>query len=237
MFSLLTAIFFAVLLVLSVSSSFSAQQASSQSSFPPPIVSEGSSDLQESPIHDPTTSSIINQYPDSQTYPYQDPYVVLPSPTQTLPDELLPHEKQLLLQGNSVVDVTAPETTITSATDGNNVLPWEGVTSTSNKIVLTIQGTDDTAVAGFRCILDNLQQDPSICETNPIVAENLQPGVHLFQISSVDSAGNVDATPAVFSWNVIVSDQYIDSQQMLHHFNNSNSLYYHCKNNQCSLIK
>src|SRR5918999_1600157 len=133
---LLTAASFAVLLILSVfvSSGFSALQASAQSSLPPPIVSGGSADLQ-SPILDPIIGGIINQYPDSQTYPYQDPSGVLTSSTQTLPDELLPHEEQQLLQGNSVVDVTSPETTISSAMDGNNVLLWEGATSTSNKIV------------------------------------------------------------------------------------------------------
>jgi hypothetical protein len=97
---LLTAASFAVLLILSVfvSSGFSALQASAQSSLPPPIVSGGSADLQ-SPILDPMIGGIINQYPDSQTYPYQDPSGVLTSSPQTLPDELLPHEEQQLLQG------------------------------------------------------------------------------------------------------------------------------------------
>ena len=120
-------------------------------------------------------------------------------------------EQQLLSQENSVVDVTAPETTISSVVDGNNAPLQDGAITTSNKIVMTIHRTDDSS--GFQCVLDNLQQDPSICGTNPVVAENLQPGAHLFQISSVDPSGNIDTTPAVFSWSVAFSDQYFGGQQ------------------------
>ena len=197
------------------------------------------------PFLDPITGGLINQYTDSQTYPYQDSYQVPTSPTQTLPDESLPLEEQQLLQENSLVDFTAPETTISSIVDGNNVQLQEGVTTTSNKVVLTIQGTDDVAVTGFQCVLDNLQQDPSICGTNPVVAENLQPGAHLFQISSVDSSGNIDTTPAVFSWSIAFSDQYLGGQQasqQLQQRNNqcfhcNNFLYYHFKKKRCYLIK
>ena len=171
------------------------------------------SGVQGNPFLDPITGGLVNQYTYSQTYPYPDSYPVPTSPTQTLPDESLLLEEQQLLQENSVVDVTAPETTISSVLDGNNVQLQEGVTTTSNKIVLTIQGTDDVAVTGFQCVLDNLQQDPSICGTNPVVAENLQPGAHLFQISSVDSSGNIDTTPAVFRWSIAFSDQYVGGQQ------------------------
>jgi hypothetical protein len=223
--TLLTTTFFAIILILSVfvSSGFSVPLISAQSTLPPPTVSDSlpptSSDVQGNPFYDPITGGLINEYPDSQTYPYQDPYQVPTSPTQTLPDELLSlEEQQLLSQENSVVDANAPETTISSVLDGNNALLQEGVTTISNKIVFTIQGIDDSAVTSFQCILDNIQQDPSICSTNPVVAENLPSGAHLFQISSVDSTGNADATPAIFSWNVVVSDQYTDSQQRLQLF-------------------
>jgi glyoxylase-like metal-dependent hydrolase (beta-lactamase superfamily II) len=36
---------------------------------------------------------------------------------------------------------------------------------------------------------------------------------HLFQISSVDSSGNIDTTPAVFSWSIAFLDQYFGGQQ------------------------
>ena len=60
-----------------------------------------------------------------------------------------------------------------------------------------------------------------LCRTNPVVAENLPPGPHLFQISSVDAAGNVDTTRATFSWNIVVpaldqnfADQIIPQEQL-----------------------
>ena len=175
--------------------------------------------VQQEQVHiipfDPLAGNPLTQYPDSQNYPYQDPYQIPESPVQTLPGDLFPlEEQQLLSQENSIADVSTPETTINSVFDGNNVPLQEGITTTSNKIVLTIQGTDDSAVTGYQCVLDNIQQDPSVCSTNPVVAENLPPGAHLFQISSVDTAGNVDATPAIFGWNVAISDQYLGGQQM-----------------------
>ena len=214
---LLTGAFFAIILILSVyaSSGISVPLVSAQPALPLPTVSNDLpstfSGVQGNPF-DPFADGLVNQYPDSQTYPL-DSYKVPTSPTQTLPDELLPLEEQQLLQEKSLVDFTAPETTINSIVDGNNVQLQERVTTTSNKVVLTIQGTDDVAVIGFQCVLDNLQQDPSICGTNPVVAENLQPGAHLFQISSVDPSGNIDTTPAVFSWSVAFSDQYFGGQQ------------------------
>jgi hypothetical protein len=98
--------------------------------------------------------------------------------------------------------------------DGNNVPIEDGATTTLSQVVLTVQGTDDSAVTGFQCVLDNIQQDTSICSTNPIGAENLQPVTHLFHISFLDPAGNIDTTPAVFSWNVVISDQYLGGQQI-----------------------
>ena len=86
--------------------------------------------------------------------------------------------------------------------------------TTSGIAVLTIQGTDDIAVTGLQCSLDNVQQDPLACGTNPVVVENLQPGTHFFQTSSVDSAGNIDTTPAIFSWNVVPGDQVLVDQQI-----------------------
>ena len=129
---------------------------------------------------DPTNGGLVTQYPDSQIYPYQDPYQIqspLPqSPTQTLPEqESLPLE-------NSIVDIPTSETTIVSVIDGNNASLQQGATTTSNIAMFTIQGTDDIAIADVQCSLDNVLQDPFICGTNPIVVENIQPGTHLFQI-------------------------------------------------------
>ena len=205
---------------------------------------------QASPF-DPTTGGLVTQYPYSQIYPSQDPYQVESaaplSPTQTLPTE------ELLVQENSIVDVTLPETNIVSVIDGNNASLQEGGMTTSGIAVLTIQGTDDIAVTGLQCYLDNVHQDPLACGTNPVVIENLQPGTHFFQTSSVDSAGNIDATPAVFSWNVVPGDQVLADQlnsqqfQLQYHNNNFNfnlnyhysisNLNYHNNNNTFNLLK
>ena len=234
LFPLLMTTLLAIILLLSVfvSSGFSIPPVNAQSSLPLPIilnhlttfsdVSPYGDILQDHPKGIPFVESLpgtlITEYPDSQ--PYLDPYQIL-TPTQTLPSDALSLEEQLLLQENSIVDVTVPETTISYVVNGDNVQLQEGITTTSNKIVLTIEGADDSAVTGFQCSLDNIQQDPSVCSTNPVVAENLPPGAHLFQISSIDAAGNADTTPATFSWNVVVpaldqnfADQIIPQEQL-----------------------
>jgi hypothetical protein len=89
------------------------------------------------PTDSPAGSS-INQYLDSQTFPYQEPHQV-PTSIQTAPEASLPFEEQQLLQENGVVDVTVPETTISSVVDGNNIQLQEGAVTTSNKVVFTIE--------------------------------------------------------------------------------------------------
>jgi aldose sugar dehydrogenase len=230
--------FFVIILLLSpfISSGFFIPLTNAQSILPSPILSDGlrtfplvnSSNTitnpygdplqqqeREIPFVDPITGGAVNQYLDSPAY--QDPYQIPLLPTQTLPDYSLSlEERQLLPQENGVVDVdvTAPETTINSILDGNNVPLQEGGTTTSSTVLLNILGIDDKGVIDFQCELDNSPQQPILCSTNPIAIENLQPGTHLFAISSIDAAGNVDATPAIFSWNVIASDQYLGGQQM-----------------------
>ena len=165
---LFTATFFAIILVLSVlvSSGFSLPLVTAQSALPLPILLNGLSSTfsgeQENPFLDPIIGGLINQYPDPQTYPYQDPYQVPYSPIQTTPEESLPLEEQQLLQENSIVDVADLETTISSVVDGNNAPLQEGGTTTSNKIVLAIEGVDDVAVTSLQCVLDNLLQDPFV---------------------------------------------------------------------------
>jgi subtilisin family serine protease len=211
---------FAITLILSVFvySDLSIPRATAQSLQPDVANSDNFVDpygnilqQQAQATFDPTNGGLVTQYPYSQLYPYQDPYQVESvdplSPTQTLPTE------ELLVQENSLIDVTLPETNIVSVIDGNNASLQEGGITTSGIAVLTIQGTDDIAVTGLQCSLDNVQQDPLACGINPVVVENLQPGTHLFQISSVDSAGNIDASPAVFSWNVVSGDQVLANQE------------------------
>ena len=110
----------------------------------------------------------LNQYLDSPAY--QDPYQIPMLPTQTLPDYSLSlEERQLLPQENGVVDVdvTAPETTINSSLDGNNVPLQRGGAATSSTVLLNILGIDDKEVIDFQCVLDNSPQQPILCKYQP----------------------------------------------------------------------
>ncbi len=71
-----------------------------------------------------------------------------------------------------VVDTTAPDTTLTG---------------------LKIQA--DEPVAGFRCRVDGVD---TACST--ILPST--PGTHTFEAAAVDHAGNVDPTPATYTWTI-----------------------------------
>jgi hypothetical protein len=104
------------------------------------------------------------------------------------------------------VDNIPPDTTITSAVDGNNVRLNGGDSTDSNKITFTFKGTDNVAVAGFECRLDGDSSGNNFnpC-TSPITYNNLNSGVHTFEVRAIDTSGNKDPTPAKFSWNLLVS--------------------------------
>jgi HYR domain-containing protein len=112
-----------------------------------------------------------------------------------------------------VQDTTPPETAITGVVDGNNAaLPLTGAQTVSNKVAISFTGTDLVGVAGFRCSMDG--QPPSNCSNaTPTVISNLSPGTHTFQVQAIDKSGNVDPTPATFSWVVLTPAQAI--QQLL----------------------
>jgi glucose/arabinose dehydrogenase/PKD repeat protein len=54
--------------------------------------------------------------------------------------------------------------------------------------------------SGFRCKLDGLAAKP--CRS-PRTYMNLRPGWHTFRVAATDDLGNVDPSPAVFSWRVL----------------------------------
>jgi hypothetical protein len=85
---------------------------------------------------------------------------------------------------------------------GNAVQNGGKITTTS--IAFTFEGSDNAAVAGFECGLDGL---PSYSCTNPIsINDNLVAGNHTFQVRAIDTSGNIDPSPASFSWIVEVDD-------------------------------
>ena len=79
------------------------------------------------------------------------------------------------------VDVTAPETTLTSAA------PPEFDFSASEP-------------ATFACSIDGAAF--TAC-TSPALYPGLAPGAHTFQVRATDLAGNVDASPAAYTWTVV----------------------------------
>ena len=103
----------------------------------------------------------------------------------------------------------APNTTISSAIDGNGAIVKDGNTSLSTSIEITFTGQPGSnPIAGFQCSLDGSKF--SSC-ASPFVASNLAAGVkHTFQVTAVDILGNRDPTPAQFSWTVMTPTQGIE---------------------------
>jgi Subtilase family/Divergent InlB B-repeat domain len=104
----------------------------------------------------------------------------------------------------SFVDATPPDTTVDS-----------GPTSPTNATIatLTFSGTDNvTAPANltFECKLDSSGFGACI---SPVTYNSLADGPHTFYVRARDAAGNVDPTPAQFSWSVDTAppDTLLDS--------------------------
>ena len=85
------------------------------------------------------------------------------------------------------VDNTPPDTTLTSTP------PGVGPDSATFAFAATEPG------ATFECSLDGAAF--SAC-TSPKTYTGLAPGPHSFSVRAADALGNVDATPATYSWNV-----------------------------------
>ncbi len=92
----------------------------------------------------------------------------------------------------TIVDVTAPETTITSGPDASTP-------ATSASLAFT--GSDNAAGAlSFECSLDGA---PFAACVSPKAYSGLAIGPHTFEVRATDAAGNVDSTPASYSWTVV----------------------------------
>ena len=104
------------------------------------------------------------------------------------------------------LDTTPPETSITSAADGNEDPVANGASTLSPAITFTFEGTDDSGsgVAGFECSLDAAAF--SSC-TSPISFTGLAVGSHTLRVQAIDAADNIDPTPASFAWTILTPDE------------------------------
>ena len=94
------------------------------------------------------------------------------------------------------LDKTAPKTIITANPP---------TTSTTGDASFEFIGSDaHSGVSGFECTLDNgVLAGTSPC-TNPQSYTALANGTYTFTVSAIDLAGNVDPTPASYTWTVDV---------------------------------
>ena len=85
-------------------------------------------------------------------------------------------------------DTTAPQTTIT-----------KGPKHKTTKRKATFVFAASEAGTTFRCKVDKKKWKSC---TSPKKLKNLDVGKHKFKVFATDAAGNVDATPAVYTWKV-----------------------------------
>ncbi len=100
------------------------------------------------------------------------------------------------------VDTSPPDTTIDSATDGNNTVINAGGNSSSNSMIFLFSSIDSgVGVDHSECSIDNSKF--TVC-TSPIqfTSTNLEDGTHILQIISEDKVGNRGSSPASFNWTV-----------------------------------
>nr|WP_294804527.1 hypothetical protein [uncultured Nitrososphaera sp.] len=98
----------------------------------------------------------------------------------------------------TVIDTIPPDTTITSAKDGAGATIGAGGT-TSNSATFVFTASDNVAVKQVNIQLDT---SPSVVATSPYTVSNLALGTHTIKFTAVDTANNVDPTPATFTWTV-----------------------------------
>ncbi|RRN76935.1 hypothetical protein EIM50_22150, partial [Pseudoxanthomonas sp. SGD-10] len=90
-----------------------------------------------------------------------------------------------------LVDGIAPET---------NIVSGPSLLTNSNTATLTF--TSEEAGAAFEYSLDGAS---FIAATSPLTLNNLSEGSHTFSVRAKDAAGNLDPTPASYSWTIDTS--------------------------------
>jgi len=91
------------------------------------------------------------------------------------------------------IDLVPPDTTITA----------NPPTTSGPSVSFSFTGSDvGTGVAGFQSSLDAAPYAPA---TSPQTFSGLAAGPHTFSVYAIDNAGNVDPTPASYTWTVAAS--------------------------------
>ncbi len=98
-----------------------------------------------------------------------------------------------------ILDPVPPDTTVLSAVDGRGRSLVGGGRTRSTTVTVAFSGSDNVGLAFFECSLDGAPF--SFC-TSPVTYSSLTAGSHVFQVRAVDLAGNVDPTPASFTWSI-----------------------------------
>ena len=101
------------------------------------------------------------------------------------------------------VDTVPPETTILSASDGNQSTVTIGQNTSSKLMTIEFSGNDTGGVGvdHLECSLDGASF--TAC-TSPIqyTTPQITDGTHTFEVLSVDNSTNSNPSPAQFTWNV-----------------------------------
>jgi probable HAF family extracellular repeat protein len=92
-----------------------------------------------------------------------------------------------------IVDTTAPVTQITSE---------PGAVTSDTTAVFTFTGTDNLSAKKNLAFQVSLDGAAFSTATSPVTYVGLSLGSHTFQVRAIDQAGNVDATPATYTWTI-----------------------------------
>jgi hypothetical protein len=109
------------------------------------------------------------------------------------------------------IDTIEPNTSITSAIDGNRNTVTAGGNTSSTSMTFAFSGSDrGSGVDHFECSID---EEPFAMCASPLIYNNFADGSHSFQVRAEDGVVNLDSSPTFFNWTVDTSppDTSIDS--------------------------
>jgi hypothetical protein len=104
-----------------------------------------------------------------------------------------------------VEDSTAPSTQI-------DAMPLGQSTEANAQFGFSGSDTGGTGLASFECRLDSDQDAGWVPCTSPAQYASLADGAHKFEVRAIDQAGNIDASPASYGWNVDTTSEPVELQ-------------------------